>query len=348
MHNKKGSILLISSWVLLILVVLAIGLGHRSSIALRLCVYQRDSLKAFYLAKAGINQAIQQLKEDAVVSPSCNSLKSIWSTGVDPLTNKSLFENVEIKEGSGEKFTVYYLYDDKKYLCMEDEERKININKAIIEPLGQLILTRLFDFAGVMDADALKNLVIKWIDPAINNTDEDPGQIFKNSDLNATQELLSILEFFYKDESNFSLKAKEIYEKIKDLITVYGDGRININTVSEKTLEILINACIDECISNGVVTVRPDSGNLVNLISTIRRDNPFENSPALINALTSTNNLSSEEKNVLNKLIELITFKSNNFRINSTGEITGKSVSKTITCVFSRYPENKIIYWHEN
>jgi ArsR family metal-binding transcriptional regulator len=348
MCNKKGSILLISSWVLLILVVLAIGLGHRSSIALRLCAYQRDILKTSFLAKAGINQAILQLKEDATVSPFYNSFKSTWSTGVDPLISKPLFENVEIKEGSGEKFTVRYPYDDKSYLCMMDEERKININKAIIDPLGQLILTRLFDFAGVTDADALKNLVIKWIDPVISNTDEDPDQIFKNSDLDATQELLLILEFFYKDESSSSLKVKEIYEKIEDLITVYGDGRVNINTVSEKTLEILINACIDECISNGVVTVRPDSGNLVNLISIIRRDNPFENSLALINVLTSTNNLSSEEKNVLNKLIELITFKSNNFRIDSTGEITGKNVSKTITCVFSRYPENKIIYWHEN
>ncbi|MDD5465943.1 MAG: type II secretion system protein GspK [Candidatus Omnitrophica bacterium] len=351
MQNKKGSILLISSWVLLILVILAVSLGHRSSIALRLCVYQRDSLKASYLAKAGINQAIQQLKEDASASPFYNSFKSIWSTGVDPLTSEPLFENVEIRDGSGEKFTVHYPYDDKKYLCMMDEERKININKAVADPisqpLGQLILTKLFYFAGVTDADGLKNLVIKWINPAINNKDEDPGQIFKNSDLETVQELLPILEFFYKDENSPSLKAKEIYEKIKDLITVYGDGRVNINTASEEILGILINSCIDECINNGAITVRPDSQNLVNLISTIRKDTPFENSGAL-SSVSVPNNLSSEEKNVLNKLTEIITFKSNNFRINSTGEITGKTISKTITCVFSRSPVNKIIYWHEN
>ncbi len=187
MQNKKGSILLISSWVLLILVVLAISLGHRSSIALRLCAYQRDSLKASYLAKAGIKQAILQLKEDAITGPSYNSLKSIWSTGIDPLTSKPLFENVEIKDGSGEKFTVRYPYDDKKYLCMMDEERKININKVGTGPLRQLILTRLFDLAGVIGSDDLMNLVVKWIDPAINNKDEDPGQIFKNSDLQAAQ-----------------------------------------------------------------------------------------------------------------------------------------------------------------
>lgn len=346
MRNKKGSILLISSWVLLILVVLAIGLGHRSSIALRLSAYQRDSLKASYLAKAGINQAILQLKEDA--SFSYNSLKSIWSTGVDPLTSEALFENVEIREGSGEKFTVRYPYDDENYLCMMDEERKININKVVdpaFQPIGQLILRKLFDFAGVTDADALKNLVVKWIDPAPDN-DEDPDKIFKNSDLKAAEELLPILEFFYKDESSPFLKAKEIYGKIKDLITVYGNGKVNINTASEETSGILINSCIDELINNGVITVRPDSQNLVHLISTARKDNPFKDSGAL-SASVSTN-LSSEEKNVLNKLIEIITFKSDNFRINSTGEITGKSISKTITCVFSRYPANAIIYWHEN
>jgi len=351
MRNKKGSILLISSWVLLILVILAIGLGHRSSIALRLCAYQRDSLKASYLAKAGINQAILQLKEDAVVSPSYNSLKSIWSTGVDPLTSKPLFENVEIRDGSGEKFTVRYPYDDENYLCMMDEEKKININKAVTDPafqsLGQLMLRRLFVFAQVANADGLMNLVVKWIGSEINNENEDPGQIFKNSDLKTVEELLPILGFFYKDESNPSLKAKEIYGKIKDLITVYGDGKININTASEETLGILINSCIDECINNGVITVRPDSGNLVNLIFTIRKDTPFENSGALSNASAFSNNLSSDEGKVLNKLTEIITFKSNNFRINSTGEITGKSISKTIACVFSR-SANKIIYWHEN
>lgn len=351
MRNKKGSILLISSWALLILVVLAVGLGHRSSIALRLSAYQKDSLKASYLAKAGIKQAILQLKEDAIASPSYNSLKSIWSTGVDPLTGKPLFENIEIRDVSGEKFTVRYS-DDENYFCMMDEERKININKAVtdlaFQPLGQFILTRLFDFAGVADADALKDLVVKWIDSAINSKDEDPGQIFKNSDLKVTQELLPILEYFYKDESNPSLKAKEIYGKIRDLITVYGDGKININTASEETLGILINSCMDECVNNGVITVRFESQNLVNLISTIRRDNPFKDSSALSNDLASTNNLSSEEKNVLNKLTGIITFKSNNFRIKSTGEITGKAISKTITCVFSRYPENRIVYWHEN
>ncbi|MCX5699845.1 MAG: type II secretion system protein GspK [Candidatus Omnitrophica bacterium] len=349
MQNKKGSILLISSWVLLILVVLAIGLGHRSSIALRLCAYQRDNLKASYLAKAGINQAILQLKEDA--SFPYNSLKSIWSTGVDPLTSKPLFENVQIRDGSGEKFTVRYPYDDINYLCMLDEERKININKVvtglIFQPLlGQLILTRLFDFAGAANPDDLKNLVVKWIDPAADIGD-DPDQIFKNSNLQTTEELLPILEFFYKEEGNPALKAKQIYGKIKDLITVYGDGKININTAKEETLGILINACIDECVKNGVITVRPDPQNLINLISIIRKDAPFENLGALSNALASTSNLSSEEKNVLNKLTEIITFKSNNFRINSTGEIIGKSISKTITCIFSR-TGNKIIYWHEN
>jgi hypothetical protein len=318
MQNKKGSILLISLWVLLILVVLAIGLGHRSSIALRLSAYQRDSLKASYLAKAGINQAIMRLREDAVASPFYNSFKSIGSTG-----------------------------DDKIYLRIMDEEGKININKAVTIPLGQLILTRLFYLAGVTSAVDLKNLVVKWIDSA-NNNDEDPGQIFKHSELKAKEEFLPILEFFYKNESSPSLKAKEIYGKIKDLITVYGEGKININTVSEETLGILINSCIDECVNNGVITVRPDAQNFVNLISTIRKDAPFKDSNGLSSALVSSN-LSSEENNVLNKLIEVITFKSNNFCINSTGEITGKAISKTITCVFSRDdPADKIVYWHEN
>jgi len=345
MQNKKGSILLISSWVLLILVVLAIGLGHRSSIALRLCAYQKDSLKASYLAKAGINQAIVRLKEDT--SP-YNSLKSVWSTGVDPITNEPFFKNVQIRDSSGEKFTVRYLYDDENYLCIMDEERKININKAVTDPVLQFMLTRLFDFAGVENPDDLKNLVVKWIGVAYDNS-EDPGRIFKNSELKTTEELLPILEFFYQDESNPSLRARQVYGKIKDLITVYGDGKININTVDKTTLDLLIQSCKDQVEKDNPGSPMPtDLGELSAKIKEyLDHNNGYFTSITLVNR--SVLGLSDSFDNIITKLQSVSNVKSNNFRINSTGEIIGKSVSKTITCVFNRDPSvNKIIYWHEN
>jgi hypothetical protein len=351
MRNKKGSILLISLWVLLILVVLAIGLGHRSSIALRLSAYQRDSLKASYLAKAGTNKAILLLKEDAIASPSYNGLPNSWSTGLDPLTGKSIIEGVEIKSGSGEIFTVRYYYDDRNYLCMMDEERKININKAadpVFQPLGGIILRNLFVSAEVADPDKLKDLVIKWIDPKIDDQVEDPEGIFKNSDLQAVEELIAILEFFYKDESNPLLEAKKTYERIKDLVTVYGDGMININTINKTTLDFLIQCCKDKVKMGSSLSSEPAYFDelSVKIMDYIFKNNYFIDA-ALIDQKTL--GLSGDFTNIIAELRKIIKVKSDTFRINSTGEITGKGVSKTITCVFSRTsPKNAIVYWREN
>ncbi|MBI5144843.1 MAG: hypothetical protein HZA27_01505, partial [Candidatus Omnitrophica bacterium] len=49
---KKGSVLIISLWILAILVVFAVSLAQRAAASLRLARYQRDGLKAYLLAKA--------------------------------------------------------------------------------------------------------------------------------------------------------------------------------------------------------------------------------------------------------------------------------------------------------
>ena len=49
---------MISLWILAILTILAVGIGHRVSMGLRLARYQKDKLKGLYLAKAGLKVLI--------------------------------------------------------------------------------------------------------------------------------------------------------------------------------------------------------------------------------------------------------------------------------------------------
>lgn len=318
MRNKSGSILLVSLWILLILTVFSLGLGHRSSIALRLSAYQRDSLKASYSARAGINQAIQLLKYDAIVSPKYNSLKSTWST--------------------------------EKNLRIIDEERKININKMsdpLSQPLGGIILKRLFESAEVEGADGLTSLVIKWINFSYDSVD-DPDRVFKNSPLQAVEEIVPVLVFFYKDGPDPALRARDTYARIKDIITVYGDGRINMNTVSEEVLLILVNAGIDKCVDSGCINSWIPPDNLTHLIIKIREDYILKDSGDLSNYLESRG-ISTDEENALGELPAISKFKSDCFRINSTGVIPSGNMSRMVSCVFSRVsPQDKILYWHEN
>ncbi len=100
-RNKKAQVAIISLWVVIILAVMAVGLGHRTSMGLRLSRYQKDKQKALYLAKAALNKAISEIEKDEAAY---DSLNDGWAA-----------------------------------LKVTDEERKININTASKELLAALL-----------------------------------------------------------------------------------------------------------------------------------------------------------------------------------------------------------------
>lgn len=340
---------MISLWILAILVVFAIGLGHRASINLKLARYQRDRLKAYYLAKAGICKAIVELEKD---QNGYDTLGETWSTGRD-LTGKTLFENVEIEAGSGETFTVKYLYDkDKKiYLCMADEERKININSASPE-----LLVTLLEECNLEETQAqeIANLIRVWRgdeDPLLN-TDADAYKDFKKSPFSHPEELILVLEYFYqsKGDKDYGNSAKEIYPGIKDLIAAYylgGNEKVNINTASREVLEILINTCFEKLKTRGVGVENPE-GLLTSIMAFRDSENGFFTDLNLDSKLTGLTEL---QKNIINDstdgLKNIICIQSNYFRIIADGKISLSKAASYINCVFNRNMK-KIVWWHEN
>lgn len=338
--KEKSQALIISLWILAILTILAISIGRQVSMALYLSKYQKNRLKAISLAKAGINRAIVELERDS--TPNYDALNETWNTGGDS-TGKSLFENVEIEQGSGETFTV----------TITDEERKINING--IEPLGQNLLKEIFNFAdefrglrGIKDdAEGLKNAIVDYIDDdseAMGGGSED--EIFKNKQLKTPEELLVILEYFYKNKgvANFQEKAQEVFSTIKDLITIYGQGPVNINTVSEDVLTILANAVAGNPEQKNCVSALVDD--LINVREERGKSNtdkiPFHSLEEITSTLTDSNcvTLLGNLKTQINPA-----FKSNNFRIESVGNVG--NITKNITAIYDRGTK-KTVYWHEN
>ena len=108
---------MITLWILAILVVFVVGLGQRSLIKLKLASLQKDRLKAYFLARAGIQKAVTVLEKN---QRDGDGLQAIWSTGVDPVSNKSILNKIELAQGSGESFSVSYLFDpnNNTYLCI--------------------------------------------------------------------------------------------------------------------------------------------------------------------------------------------------------------------------------------
>ena len=58
MKRHKGAILITTLWILTLLTLLAVGIGTRMSIDIKLIGFSLNSLKAHYLAKAGMMRAI--------------------------------------------------------------------------------------------------------------------------------------------------------------------------------------------------------------------------------------------------------------------------------------------------
>lgn len=116
MKTQKGSILIFTLWVLIILAILSIILSYRASSDVKLAKYESDSLKATYLAKAGVLKMLAELVKD---DNPYGTLNEDWNRGIDNPKNLTLMND-----------TVLY--------GASDENRRLNLNSPTLDR-GQLV-----------------------------------------------------------------------------------------------------------------------------------------------------------------------------------------------------------------
>lgn len=272
MEKRKGAILIITLWILSILTLFAIGLGYRMSLELKVVGYYRDSLKSFYIAKAGIQRAIAEKEREYKkgMGLEIDALSEPWAN------DEEVFKKAQVGDGT---FTVSYRLRENDFdedfsvlYGMMDERSKININKVSLE-----ILRNLLRLCGAEEEEAksIAACIIDWRD-----TNGDPvldgvlGLIgaedlyyqslempyhCKNADFDCAEELLLVKgvtpELFYgedRDEDGI-LSAQE--EGIKNYVTVYGDGSINVNTARLMVLKAFFGDDFPE-LANKILTYR--------------------------------------------------------------------------------------------
>jgi type II secretory pathway component PulK len=316
--KAKGSILVISSWILAILVIFALGIGQRASIELKISRYQRDNLKASLLAQAAVKRMIYELQKD---NNGYDSLSEAW------INNEKAFSKIMTAESSGDFASIEYSEDNEKIFGAVDEERKINLNE-----VNQRLIEELFNQKGfAVDAVALSQLIQEWISSA-EEADESK-KFFKNEKLKVKEELIPILEYFYQDKE----KAWQVYSKINDSFTVYGGTKVNINTAARDTLLILARALASTEEQRAVVDKLVDD--LIKL-----RDAQLDKAFKDISGITSLADFSPEELSLFDNLGSFLSVKSNYFSIKAKG-VSGFA-SRDIEAIYDR--ENKrIVYWHQ-
>jgi len=344
--NKSAQVSVIALWVLIILAIMAVSVGRRVSLGLRLSGYQRDSLKAFYLAKAGLNRSIVELQKYQVNPYS--SLSESWSTGIDSSTHTSILREIAATGKPGESFNSVII----------DEESKLNLNiplqnnfpdQLVKQILSELIVSR-DQSMNLADAGEISDLLADWIDDdsnLISGGKEDAS--FKNKKLDLPEEFLNVLEYYYQSKRNpqYRDQARILYNKIKDMITVFGSGEVNLNTVSPGLLSLMFEA--QRAKDPALLAVSPEL--LAQKIVQFRQNGIFDSKLAadIANKLALSGvNISSEEQACLSGLERYLCVKSSNFLIESTG-VAG-NVSKKILALaqIQNTLPGKIIAWYQN
>lgn len=239
LQNKNGFALLLSLLILVLLVIIIFEADYQIRADLRAAGNFRDDLKAEYLARSGISAGEALLKDDAKNSRGYDGLDEFWAAPIPE----------------------YPLGDGLLSGFIIDEERKININVLVRDNLGKLTVdlarkTQLERLFSLLDLDpGLVDAIVDWLDSddiplpygAENSSYEslDPGYPARNGKMQTLQELRMVWGI-----------TNKIYNKIAPYLTIYGEGKINVNTADTLVLQSL-DEDIDETEARRLIDKRP-------------------------------------------------------------------------------------------
>jgi general secretion pathway protein K len=231
--EQRGFVVVVVLCMIICLAVLLLGFNYQSCSNLRAVDNFQKSAQALNCAKAGLNIAIAAIKDTN-----------------DNHINKTLLNLVS----EGNTFDVG---DGKCSITITEESGKLNVN-LLKDKSGRLNRTRidqllcLIDLLNQEHADhfyigyGLAPAIIDWTDsddevtylPFIKheNSGAESGYYgkletpykCKNTSLDTTEELLLVKGI-----------TPQVFESIRDYVTVNGDGKININCASKRVIESL-------------------------------------------------------------------------------------------------------------
>ncbi|MCM8831014.1 MAG: general secretion pathway protein GspK [Candidatus Omnitrophica bacterium] len=244
LENKKGSVLILAIWTTFFLSTLSIILGYNIRTKLHLMRHIEKLNCSYYLHQIAVKKAIAEILR-------------FKKSGCIFLSNKNdinLFEENEVNfcdvPNIIHKTQIYN--NLKHYYGVFDEERKININIA-----SESLLKRLFQVIlgiDLVEAQELAASIIDW---------KDDDSFLSIPFGSAEDNYYKTLQFSYEaKDKQFEVLDElllvkginiDYFEKIKKFVTIYGDGKININTAPK---EILLAIGLSENIVNKLIEFR--------------------------------------------------------------------------------------------
>ena len=227
--------LILALWTLFFLASLAMAIGAHVSGSLRLAERLRDTNRGILLAQAGLANVIRDLGADT----------NGWDAVTEPWSrDEERFRNVPLGDGAYTVSCVDVEPSGRQTIRhgLIDEERKVNLNQAdtnllvsffcvigrqnqqeaaeLVGSIGRYWTTK-NERAGVKD----RQLTAK-VETSYSPRQDGAGLCFES-----LNELMVV-----------SGVTPELYDRVEPFCTVYGLGKVNINTASPEVLRALLHA----------------------------------------------------------------------------------------------------------
>jgi general secretion pathway protein K len=235
--HKEGAALIIALWVLMILSIIVGSFAFEMQLESRLVSHKRKRFQAEVLARSGVEYAKALIDQ----SPKVKELEIEEMDDEEGFLQAALYikrglrTSSTIEQGEG-SFTV----------TIQSAEAGRNINRLSREEWLDIL-----EMANVpsTDWDSMLDCLQDWIDPGdehrLNGAEsddpfyEDAGYSVKNGPLDSVEELLLVKgwgpDILYGKEAD---EDGDAIFGIAKLLTVWGDGKVNLNTATTNLLLI--------------------------------------------------------------------------------------------------------------
>ena len=312
--NRRGVALILVLWVIMVLSLLISGFAFTMHVETQVAAFSRKELKAEMLARSGIEVARMQLllHDKSATDAGFDALTQAW------VTNQDLYVDHELGEG---KFNV----------VVTDEERKLPVNNLtaaqwhkLLEVLG----------ADPLDSDVIVDSTLDWIDATdlhrLNGADNTyygslvPPYKKKGGPLDRIEELLLVRgitkELFAGTPAG--VKDSPGHPGLKDMLTTFSAGQVNVNTASSEVLQALLG--LDDTQATLVLQHRDGQDG----VSGTDDDMPFRSVDEFLGLLGGS------DPKVTQQFRPFVNVSSQFFHVKSTGEVAGTKY--TIDAVMRR------------
>lgn len=323
---QNGSALMLVLWSVALMAVLIGGFAFDSHVEGRITYYYRNRTKADYLAKSGIEVARMLMIKQKEVGE--------MGEGEEPEEDDRWHDAAKrLSQGLAVRGLVEELGDGEILLYIVPEPARRNVNQ-----LKEEDWERMLEVSNVPEdfwPEIIESLQ-DWID-----TDDEPRTdgaetedyyttldspyMAKNGPLDTVGELLLVKGFSRAilfggplDEIEDEEGEPWMVTGIEDLLTTYGDGKVNINAASQRVLMTLPE--VDELIAGAIIEER--EGALLEEGSD--EDTSFK----------STSDMLARIPDLTSEVTPFITVDSSIYRITSIGRVGG--VERRIWCIAER------------